>query len=76
VPSQDGDVRLDGGKVPLLFLKVAEPKVVKNPLHLDCQRVAERMRQMATSVRPQNTGLEGVTSRSLFSQVLDDALDQ
>jgi hypothetical protein len=31
----DGDVRLDGGRVPLLFLKVPEPKVVKNRLHLD-----------------------------------------
>jgi Glyoxalase-like domain len=36
----DGDVRLDGGTIPLLFLRVAETKVVKNRVHLDL-RVTE-----------------------------------
>jgi hypothetical protein len=36
----DGDVHLDAGPIPLLFLKVPEPKVVKNRLHLDL-RVTE-----------------------------------
>jgi hypothetical protein len=31
----DGDVHLGAGPIPLLFLKVPEPKVVKNRLHLD-----------------------------------------
>jgi hypothetical protein len=31
----DGDARLQGGSVPLLFLKVPEPKQVKNRLHFD-----------------------------------------
>jgi Glyoxalase-like domain len=36
----DGDVHLDGGAVPLLFLGVSEPKVAKNRMHLDL-RVAD-----------------------------------
>ena len=35
----DGDVRLDGGRTPLLFLKVPEPKAVKNRVHLDLRVV-------------------------------------
>jgi hypothetical protein len=31
----DGDVRLQGGTVPILFLGVAEKKQVKNRLHVD-----------------------------------------
>ncbi len=31
----DGDVQLDGGPVPLLFLAVPEEKTSKNRLHLD-----------------------------------------
>jgi hypothetical protein len=31
----DGDVHLDGGPVPLLFLRVADQRQVKNRLHLD-----------------------------------------
>jgi hypothetical protein len=31
----DGDVRLETGTVPLLFLQVAEAKTIKNRLHLD-----------------------------------------
>jgi hypothetical protein len=31
----DGDVRLDGGPVSLIFLHVPEPKIVKNRVHLD-----------------------------------------
>jgi uncharacterized glyoxalase superfamily protein PhnB len=34
---QDGDVHLQAGPVPLLFLKVAEPKASKNRMHLDLQ---------------------------------------
>lgn len=37
---QDGDVRLESEPVPLLFLKVPEPKAVKNRVHLDL-RVAD-----------------------------------
>jgi hypothetical protein len=36
----DGDVHLDAGPIPLLFLRVREPKVVKNRVHLDL-RVAD-----------------------------------
>lgn len=32
---QDGDVRLESGPIPLLFLAVSEPKTVKNRVHLD-----------------------------------------
>jgi Glyoxalase-like domain len=32
---QDGDVHLQAGPMPLLFLKVAEPKASKNRMHLD-----------------------------------------
>lgn len=32
---EDGDVRLDGDTVPLLFLRVPESKTVKNRVHLD-----------------------------------------
>jgi Glyoxalase-like domain len=42
----DGDVHLDGGTVPLLFLKVPEPKVVKNRVHLDL-RVGDYDRAVA-----------------------------
>jgi hypothetical protein len=31
----DGDVHLDGGSVPLLFVRVPEEKQLKNRLHLD-----------------------------------------
>src|SRR5580704_14082260 len=31
----DGDVHLDGGPVPLLFLRVADQRQVKNRLHFD-----------------------------------------
>jgi hypothetical protein len=34
---QDGDVHLQSGPIPLLFLKVAEPKTSKNRMHLDLQ---------------------------------------
>ena len=31
----DGDVHLEAGSVPLLFIQVADAKVVKNRVHLD-----------------------------------------
>ncbi len=31
----DGDVHLDAGPIPLLFLRVADPKMAKNRVHLD-----------------------------------------
>jgi uncharacterized glyoxalase superfamily protein PhnB len=36
---EDGDVHLDGGPVPLMFLKVPEPKVAKNRVHFDLRVV-------------------------------------
>ncbi len=32
---EDGDVRLDSGPIPLLFLRVDDPKTAKNRVHLD-----------------------------------------
>jgi hypothetical protein len=40
----DGDVRLDVGPIPLLFLKVPEPKSAKNRIHLDFARRRLRRR--------------------------------
>ena len=31
----DGDVHLDRGLIPLLFIRVPEPKALKNRLHID-----------------------------------------
>jgi len=46
---EDGDVSLAGGSVPLLFLKVPEPKVTKNRVHLDL-RVAEYDEAVARAI--------------------------
>jgi Glyoxalase-like domain len=32
---EDGDVRLEAGPIPLLFLRVDDPKIAKNRVHLD-----------------------------------------
>jgi Glyoxalase-like domain len=32
---EDGDVRLESGPIPLLFLRVDDPKTAKNRVHLD-----------------------------------------
>jgi hypothetical protein len=45
----DGDVHLDGGPVPLLFLKVPEPKTGKNRVHLDL-RVTDFDRAVARAL--------------------------
>jgi predicted enzyme related to lactoylglutathione lyase len=54
----DGDVHLDGGAVPLLFLGVPEEKSLKNRLHLDL-----RVEDFEAAV---------ARARSLGAQLADD----
>jgi hypothetical protein len=47
---EDGDVRLESGLIPLLFLRVDDPKTSKNRVHLDL-RVTNYEEAVARAVR-------------------------
>ncbi len=48
-PDSDGDVRLDVQPTPIIFLRVPDPKITKNRMHLDL-RVADYDRAVARAL--------------------------